>query len=40
MTPALAIANATRPDQSVVADAIAHLPARLDAERPAGPVTV
>jgi uroporphyrin-III C-methyltransferase/precorrin-2 dehydrogenase/sirohydrochlorin ferrochelatase len=40
MTPALAIAHATRPDQSVIADAIANLPARLDAEKPTGPVLV
>ncbi len=39
-TPSLAISQATRPDQSVIADAIANLPARLDAEKPSGPVLV
>ena len=39
-TPSLAISQATRPDQSVIADTIANLPARLDAEKPAGPVLV
>lgn len=39
-TPSLAIAQATRPDQSVIADSIANLPARLEAEKPSGPVLV
>jgi uroporphyrin-III C-methyltransferase/precorrin-2 dehydrogenase/sirohydrochlorin ferrochelatase len=37
-TPSLAISQATRPDQTVIADSIANLPARLEAEKPAGPV--
>jgi uroporphyrin-III C-methyltransferase/precorrin-2 dehydrogenase/sirohydrochlorin ferrochelatase len=39
-TPSLAIAQATRPDQSVIADSVANLPARLEAEKPSGPVLV
>jgi uroporphyrin-III C-methyltransferase/precorrin-2 dehydrogenase/sirohydrochlorin ferrochelatase len=39
-TPALAIARATRPDQAVVADSIAALPARLAAAELPGPVLV
>src|SRR6478735_4926159 len=39
-TPAVAIARATRPDQSVVAAPVAELPHRLDAEDLPGPVLV
>lgn len=39
-TPSLAIAQATRPDEIVISDSIANLPARLDAERLSGPVLV
>src|SRR6476659_9136173 len=39
-TPAVAIARATRPDQSVVAAPVAELPHRLDAEALPGPVLV
>ncbi len=39
-TPSLAIARATRPDQTVIADSIANLPARLESEKPSGPVLV
>jgi uroporphyrin-III C-methyltransferase/precorrin-2 dehydrogenase/sirohydrochlorin ferrochelatase len=39
-TPSLAIAQATRPDQMVIADSIANLPARLEAEKLSGPVLV
>ena len=39
-TPSLAISQATRPDQTVIADTIANLPARLEAEKPSGPVLV
>jgi uroporphyrin-III C-methyltransferase/precorrin-2 dehydrogenase/sirohydrochlorin ferrochelatase len=39
-TPSLAIARATRPDQSVIACNIANLPARIEGEKPAGPVLV
>jgi uroporphyrin-III C-methyltransferase/precorrin-2 dehydrogenase/sirohydrochlorin ferrochelatase len=39
-TPALAIARATRPDQAIVAAAVADLPARFAAARPPGPVLV
>jgi len=39
-TPSLAISQATRPDQTVIADSIANLPARLEAEKPSGPVLV
>jgi uroporphyrin-III C-methyltransferase/precorrin-2 dehydrogenase/sirohydrochlorin ferrochelatase len=39
-TPAVAVIGATRPDEVVVADTIAALPARLAAEAPNGPVIV
>ena len=39
-TPSLAIAQATRPDEIVISDSIANLPARLDAEKLSGPVLV
>jgi uroporphyrin-III C-methyltransferase/precorrin-2 dehydrogenase/sirohydrochlorin ferrochelatase len=39
-TPAIAIARATRPDQSVLAGRIGNLPARLTQAAPAGPVLV
>ena len=39
-TPAVAIERATRPDERVIAAAIADLPARLAAEPPSGPVAV
>jgi uroporphyrin-III C-methyltransferase / precorrin-2 dehydrogenase / sirohydrochlorin ferrochelatase len=39
-TPAVAVARATRPDESVIAAPIAELPARLSAEAPHGPVLV
>jgi uroporphyrin-III C-methyltransferase / precorrin-2 dehydrogenase / sirohydrochlorin ferrochelatase len=39
-TPAVAVARATRPDESVIAAPIAELPARLSAEAPSGPVLV
>ena len=39
-TPALAIAQATRPDETVLAGSIADLLARLDAEKLSGPVLV
>ena len=39
-TPSFAIAQATRPDQLVIADSIANLSARLEAEKPSGPVLV
>jgi len=39
-TPAVAVARATRPDESVVAAPVAELPARLSAEAPSGPVLV
>jgi siroheme synthase len=39
-TPAVAVARATRPDEVVIADRIADLPARLAAEAPAGPIIV
>lgn len=39
-TPSLAIAQATRPDQMVIADSIANLPARLGAGKLSGPVLV
>lgn len=39
-TPSLAISQATRPDQLVIGDSIANLPARLEAEKPSGPVLV
>jgi len=39
-TPAIAVASATRADERVIAATIANLPARLAAERPAGPVVV
>jgi uroporphyrin-III C-methyltransferase/precorrin-2 dehydrogenase/sirohydrochlorin ferrochelatase len=39
-TPAVAVARATRPDETVVAAPISELPARLAAEAPGGPVLV
>ena len=39
-TPAVAIACATRPDQIVIADAIASLPARIDEANLPGPLLV
>jgi uroporphyrin-III C-methyltransferase / precorrin-2 dehydrogenase / sirohydrochlorin ferrochelatase len=39
-TPAVAVARATRPDESMIAAPIAELPARLAAEAPNGPVLV
>jgi uroporphyrin-III C-methyltransferase/precorrin-2 dehydrogenase/sirohydrochlorin ferrochelatase len=39
-TPAVAVARATRPDESVIAASVAELPARLSAEAPSGPVLV
>ncbi|MGC2080360.1 MAG: uroporphyrinogen-III C-methyltransferase, partial [Xanthobacteraceae bacterium] len=39
-TPAVAVACATRPEERVIASAIADLPARLGAEPPTGPVIV
>jgi uroporphyrin-III C-methyltransferase / precorrin-2 dehydrogenase / sirohydrochlorin ferrochelatase len=39
-TPSLAISQATRPDQTVIADTVANLPARLAAEKLSGPVLV
>lgn len=39
-TPSLAISQATQPDQSVIADSIVNLPARLETEKPSGPVLV
>lgn len=39
-TPSLAIAQATRPDEIVISDSIANLPARLEAEKLSGPVLV
>jgi uroporphyrin-III C-methyltransferase/precorrin-2 dehydrogenase/sirohydrochlorin ferrochelatase len=39
-TPAVAVANATRPDETVIAAPIADLPARLAAADPGGPVIV
>ena len=39
-TPAVAVARATRPDEVVIADRIADLPARLAAEAPSGPIVV
>jgi uroporphyrin-III C-methyltransferase/precorrin-2 dehydrogenase/sirohydrochlorin ferrochelatase len=39
-TPSLAISQATRPDQSVIAGGIASLPALLEAKKPSGPVLV
>jgi uroporphyrin-III C-methyltransferase/precorrin-2 dehydrogenase/sirohydrochlorin ferrochelatase len=39
-TPALAIARATRPDQAVIADTVAHLPGRLAEENLPGPLLV
>ncbi len=39
-TPSLAIAQATRPDEIVISDSIAKLPARLEAEKLSGPVLV
>ncbi len=39
-TPAVAIERATRPDERIVAAAIAELPARLAAAAPAGPIVV
>ena len=39
-TPAVAVARATRPDQQVMATAVAELPRRLAAEPIGGPVTV
>jgi siroheme synthase len=36
----LAVANATRPDQTVIAARIADLPSRLEVESPSGPVLV
>jgi uroporphyrin-III C-methyltransferase/precorrin-2 dehydrogenase/sirohydrochlorin ferrochelatase len=39
-TPAVAVARATRPDEFVIAAAVAELPARLSAEAPSGPVLV
>jgi uroporphyrin-III C-methyltransferase/precorrin-2 dehydrogenase/sirohydrochlorin ferrochelatase len=38
--PAVAVARATRPDQAVIASAIANLPSRLAVEAPDGPVLV
>jgi uroporphyrin-III C-methyltransferase/precorrin-2 dehydrogenase/sirohydrochlorin ferrochelatase len=38
-TPAVALANATRPDEAAIAATVASLPARL-AELPRGPVIV
>jgi uroporphyrin-III C-methyltransferase/precorrin-2 dehydrogenase/sirohydrochlorin ferrochelatase len=37
-TPAVAVANATRPHETIIADGIGNLPARLAAEPAAGPV--
>ena len=39
-TPSLAIAQATRPDEIVISDSIANLPARLEVEKLSGPVLV
>jgi uroporphyrin-III C-methyltransferase/precorrin-2 dehydrogenase/sirohydrochlorin ferrochelatase len=39
-TPAVAVANATRPEQVVIATTVAELPARLAAAGPSGPVLV
>jgi uroporphyrin-III C-methyltransferase / precorrin-2 dehydrogenase / sirohydrochlorin ferrochelatase len=39
-TPAIAVARATRPDETIVAAAIGELPARLAAAAPDGPVLV
>jgi uroporphyrin-III C-methyltransferase/precorrin-2 dehydrogenase/sirohydrochlorin ferrochelatase len=38
--PAIAVARATRPDETIIADRIANLPARLAAEPLSGPVLV
>ncbi len=39
-TPAVAVVNATRPDETVVAGSVADLPERLAAAAHAGPVVV
>ncbi|MEX0753324.1 MAG: siroheme synthase CysG [Xanthobacteraceae bacterium] len=39
-TPAIAVARATRPDETIIAAPIGELPARLAAEAPSGPVLV
>jgi uroporphyrin-III C-methyltransferase/precorrin-2 dehydrogenase/sirohydrochlorin ferrochelatase len=39
-TPSLAISQATRPDQTVIADTVANLPTRLAAAKLSGPVLV
>ena len=39
-TPAVAVAHATRPDETVIAAPISELPAKLTAEAPSGPVLV
>jgi uroporphyrin-III C-methyltransferase/precorrin-2 dehydrogenase/sirohydrochlorin ferrochelatase len=39
-TPAIAVAGATRPDQTVIAERIANLPRRLAEEAPRGPILV
>jgi uroporphyrin-III C-methyltransferase / precorrin-2 dehydrogenase / sirohydrochlorin ferrochelatase len=39
-TPAVAVARATRPDETVIAAPVAELPARLSAQAPGGPVLV
>ncbi len=39
-TPALAMARATRPDESVIADRVAALPGRIQAAQPGGPLLV
>ena len=40
VTPAIAVARATRPDETIIAAPIGELPARLAAEAPSGPVLV
>jgi uroporphyrin-III C-methyltransferase/precorrin-2 dehydrogenase/sirohydrochlorin ferrochelatase len=39
-TPAIAVADATRPEQTVIASTIAGIAARLDQAAPQGPVLV
>ena len=39
-TPAVAVANATRPDETIVAGTIADIADRIDADAPDGPVLV
>ena len=39
-TPAVAVANATRPDETIVAGTIADIAERIDADAPDGPLLV